>query len=71
MSPILDLLSSSSKEPSSTIKISPIVPNSGNIAEKSESWMFKKSVVCLTTHPKINNKITDGIFVLDEVRSNT
>lgn len=35
ISPNLDLLSSSSNEPSSTIRISPTVPNTGRTGEKS------------------------------------
>lgn len=65
-----DLLSSNSKDPSNTINISPTVPRMGKIEEKSGRLKSRKFVICLTTHPKSNNKNTEGIFVLEEVRSN-
>ncbi len=64
-----DLSSSNSKEPSSTIKINPIVPNTGSIGVKFGIVMLKKTAACFTLHPKMSSRITDGIFVLDELIS--
>jgi len=33
--------------------------------------MSSNKVICLTDHPKSNRRITEGIFVLEDVRSNT
>ena len=66
---IFDLLSSSSKEPSNTIRIKPIVPNIGSSGFKSGICNWKKSVVCLTNQPKSKSRITEGIFVRGELMS--
>ena len=71
ISPNLDLLSSSSNEPSSTIKINPTVPKTGRTGEKFGSCMLNHTVSCLTAQPKSNKKITEGTFVLEDVKSNT
>lgn len=66
---IFDLLSSSSNEPSKTIKISPIVPMIGSNGVRSGMLKLKIVDACLTSHPESNNKITDGILVRGEVMS--
>jgi len=65
-----DLSNSNSKEPSNTIKISPMVPSIGSNEERSGTTTLKKTVSCLMTQPKRSNKITEGILVLAELRSN-
>ena len=70
INPILDLFSSSSKEPSNTIKISPIVPNIGKVDVKSGKLMLNSVVASLTTQPNTRSRITEGILVIDAVRSN-
>ena len=65
----LDLFNSNSKEPSNTININPIVPKIGNIGIKLGIGMLKKIAPCFTHQPKISNKMTVGIFVLDELTS--
>jgi hypothetical protein len=70
INPNLVLLSSSSNEPSSTIKISPIVPKTGRTDEKLGSRISNHTVSCLTTQPKSNKRITEGTLVFEDVRSN-
>jgi len=65
-----DLFSSKSSDPSKTITIKPIVPNMGNKASSFGISICVSSVICLTPQPKISNKITEGIFVLEAVSSN-
>src|SRR5690554_134845 len=64
-----DLLSSNSKEPSNTMTINPIVPRIGNNPLRLGTLILKISVICCKPHPKISNKITEGILVLDVVKS--
>ena len=66
----LDLVSSNSNEPSSTIKIKPIVPKIGKTEVKFGISILKKVDACFTPQPKKSNKMTDGIFVRDELMSN-
>jgi len=63
-------VSSSSNEPSKTIKISPIVPKIGRTDVKFGISIAKKAENCFTPHPKKSNKITEGILVLEELMSN-
>ena len=65
-----DLFSSSSREPSSTINISPMVPSIGNACVRFGICISKLSEACFTIHPSNNNKMTEGIFVNDDVISN-
>lgn len=67
----LDLLISNSNEPSNTIKIKPIVPKIGKIGFRFGIFNWKKVLACLVKKPNANNKITEGIFVFDDVRSKT
>ncbi|MEO7174161.1 MAG: hypothetical protein ABI002_00120, partial [Saprospiraceae bacterium] len=64
-----DLLNSSSRDPSKTIKISPTVPSNGSMGVKSGILIAKNCVKYLTTKPKANSRITDGTLVLDDVKS--
>lgn len=64
-----DLFSSSSREPSSTIKINPTVPSKGNNDERSGTDTEKKTVNCLSIQPNSNKRITVGILVLAELIS--
>ena len=66
----LVLLNSSSKEPSSTISISPKVPKTGKAAEKSGTIMLNHKVSCFTNQPNRNKSITEGTLVFDDVKSN-
>jgi hypothetical protein len=59
-----------SREPSNTITISPIVPKTGSTADKDGISIPRKIVTCFNPQPSRINKITDGIFVFDAVRSN-
>ena len=63
-------LISSSNAPSSTIKIKPSVPRMGSSPERSGTVIEKKLVISLTPHPKISNRITEGILVRAEDKSN-
>ena len=65
----LDLLSSSSNEPSKTIKIRPMVPSIGNSGFKSGICMWNKSTVCFTIQPHSTRSMTEGIFVRAELMS--
>ena len=65
-----DLFISSSREPSKTISINPTVPNTGKIGFKSGMFIFNLVEISLTQNPKISNKITEGILVLEAVMSN-
>src|SRR5690606_25402680 len=60
---------SSSSEPSKTIKISPMVPKTVSISDKSGIVSCKKSAPCFTAQPQASNNITDGILVRDAVTS--
>jgi hypothetical protein len=42
----------------------------GSNEERSGTTTLKKTVSCLMIQPKSNNKITEGILVLAELRSN-
>ncbi len=64
----LDLFNSSSSEPSSTIRIKPMVPKTGNSQESPGIFISSTTVSCLTPQPRINKNMTDGILVLEEVR---
>jgi hypothetical protein len=64
------LLISSSKDPSNTINIKPVVPSTGKMGSKFGICSLKKLVVVLTTKPRRSSKITDGIFVLAADMSN-
>jgi hypothetical protein len=66
----LERVNSSSKEPSNTIKINPIVPKMGKIDVRLGIEISKKEEACLTPHPKNSKRITDGILVFAEVISN-
>lgn len=63
------LFNSNSKEPSSTISINPIVPRTGNTVAKLGISIFKKTKSCFMPQPKSKRRITDGILVLEEVKS--
>ena len=67
---VLDLLNSTSSEPSNTIRIRPRVPSMGKSPDNSGTSIPKNTAICFTAHPKSSNKITDGIFVLDDEKSN-
>ena len=69
-SAIFDLLKSNSKEPSSTMRIRPIVANMGRSLEKSGISKSKNRVNCLMPHPNSNSRITEGMLVLEAVRLN-
>lgn len=77
MAPLSDLrmttrfewLRRSSREPSRTIKIRPIVPITGSKGEKSGSVIFKSIETWLVVQPNNSSSITDGILVLEELRS--
>jgi hypothetical protein len=69
--PNLDLLSSSSKNLRALSRIRPMVPNTGKVEVRSGTLMPKKNVASLTINPKSSNNITEGILVIDAVRSNT
>ena len=47
------------------------MPIIGKVGSKSGIGIFNKIVAFLTNHPKVNNNITDGIRVLEDVTSNT
>lgn len=66
----LALFNSNSKEPSNTIRINPTVPKKGNIGDKFGSSISKYLQQNLTENPNINNNITEGILVFDELMSN-
>jgi len=66
----LDLFSSNSRAPSNTISINPNVPKIGSKPERSGILKEIRSAICLADHPKINSRITEGIFVRADVRSN-
>lgn len=66
----LDLLNSSSKDPSRTITIKPIVPKIGSSPLRLGTLILKTSVNCCNPYPERSKRITDGIFVLDVVKSN-
>ena len=65
----LDFVSSNSKDPSKTIRISPMVPKIGKTEVKLGMSILKKVATCLTPQPKNNNKITEGILVRAELTS--
>lgn len=65
-----DLSNSNSREPSNTIRINPTVPSMGSNTERSGTTTLKKTVSCLMTQPKSSNKMTEGILVLAELKSN-
>jgi hypothetical protein len=65
----LVILNSSSSEPSSTMRIRPNVPSIGSSAVRFGIFIFSIAEPCCTSHPKNSNSKTDGILVLDEVRS--
>jgi hypothetical protein len=65
----LEPLRSNSNEPSSTIRIKPMVPITGRTGVRSGIEILKKVVPCFTNHPKVSNNIMDGILVFDEVIS--
>ena len=65
----LDRVSSNSSEPSSTIKIKPIVPKIGNNEVKFGISISKNVETCFAPQPKDKSKMTDGIFVLAELIS--
>jgi len=68
--PILDLLTSSSKDPSKTISIKPTVPKIGKVLSKFGMSRLKKFANCLAINPNVSNKMTEGILVLDALMSN-
>jgi hypothetical protein len=70
ITPIFDLSSLSSNDPSRTISINPIEPNTGNMGAKSGRWTFINPVSCCKTHPSNSNSMTEGILVLDDDKSN-
>src|SRR5690554_7175953 len=57
----LDLLNSSSKDPSRTITIKPIVPKIGSSPLRLGTLILKTSVNCCNPHPERSKRITDGI----------
>jgi hypothetical protein len=65
------MLISNSNEPSKTMRIKPIVPKIGSIGFKFGTAMFRFSVRSFAPNPKSSSNITDGIFVLEAVMSNT
>jgi len=67
----LDLFNSNSREPSKTIKIKPIVPKNGKTGERLGIEISIIWLKCLTTNPKNRSNMTEGIFVLAEVKSKT
>lgn len=66
ISGILLLRTSSSSDPSNTIRISPMVPNDGKSELKSGVFMFSHLVASCANHPVNNKIITVGILILDE-----
>lgn len=52
------------------MRISPTVPSPGKNGVRSGILIKNKFDNCLTVQPKHNNRITDGILVSEEVRSN-
>ena len=65
------LLISNSNEPSKTMRINPIVPKIGKIGFKFGTVIFNLLVINFTPKPKSNNKINEGIFVLEAEMSKT
>ena len=63
------LLSCNSNDPSNTMSIKPNVPSMGKMLEKSGSVTSKKVQSCWVVQPKSNNRITEGIFVIDADKS--
>lgn len=62
---------SSSREPSNTIRINPIVPKIGKIGLRLGILIPTVVEICLTSHPSNSNKITEGTLVFEEVISKT
>jgi hypothetical protein len=63
------LSSSRSSDPSSTISIRPTVPRRGRENEISGISILIRVANSFINHPRARSRITDGILVLDEVRS--
>ena len=66
-----DLLSSSSRDPSSTIRIKPIVPKMGSSSDKLGMCKFKVSQIRRTAQPISSRSIAVGILVRFELKSRT
>ena len=70
MSPIFEGCNFNSRDPSSTIKIKPIVPNIGSTGCKFGIGVCIILSICPTPNPRIRSIITDGILVFFALRSN-
>jgi hypothetical protein len=66
---IFSRLISSSRDPSNTIRIKPIVPNKGSTELKFGILKFSPPATYLIENPSTSNKITVGIFDLLAVKS--
>ena len=69
MSPIFDGCNFNSKDPSSTIKIKPIVPKIGSTGCKFGIGVCINLSICPTPNPRIRSIITEGILVFFALRS--
>ena len=67
----LDLFISNSNEPSNTIRMRPTVPKIGKTGFKFGTEKGKPSDSCFAINPRTNNRITDGILVLEADISKT
>ena len=70
MSPVFDGCNFNSKDPSSTIKIKPIVPNIASTGCTFGSVVGIILSIGPTPNPRIRSIITDGILVFFALRSN-
>ena len=70
MSPVFDGCNFNSKDPSSTIKIKPIVPKIGSTGCKFGIGVCINSSICPTPNPRIRSIITEGILVFFALKSN-
>lgn len=65
------LLNSSSSEPSSTISISPTVPNTGNTPDRSGTLICEFLAKNCSNNPDTMSRKIEGILVFDAVMSKT
>ena len=70
MSPVFDGCNFNSKDPSSTIKIKPIVPKIGSTGCKFGIGVCITSSIWPTPNPRIRSIITEGILVFFALKSN-